>query len=161
MLFNRIVNTQITFYLTFGFWWRKISFERRCPRMNDREVFRKNLNDFLQSSGKLQKDLAEFVGAKTTTVSGWTRGISYPRADAMEKIALFFGVPTTRLVGENSSSNNSNNKLQQDEPKNDDIRLLIRGLNKLTPEQVAQAKSVFRAMFAVTNPELFEGDDDK
>jgi len=48
-----------------------------------------------------------------------------------------------------------------DEPKNDDIRLLIRGLNKLTPEQVAQAKSVFRAMFAVTNPELFEGDDEK
>ena len=48
-----------------------------------------------------------------------------------------------------------------DEPKNDDIRLLIRGLNKLSPEQLTQAKNVFRAMFAVTNPELFEGDDDK
>lgn len=67
--------------------------------MNDREIFRKNLNDFLFCSGKKQKDLAEFVGAKTTTVSGWTRGISYPRADAMEKIALFFGVSTSRLVG--------------------------------------------------------------
>lgn len=42
----------------------------------------------------------------------------------------------------------------------DDIRLLIRGLNKLSPEQVAQAKNVFRAMFAITNPDLFEGDDD-
>ena len=70
--------------------------------MNDREVFRKNLNDFLFFSGKKQKDLAEFVGAKTTTVSGWTRGISYPRADAMEKIALFFGVSTSRLVGSDS-----------------------------------------------------------
>lgn len=49
----------------------------------------------------------------------------------------------------------------QDEPKTDDIRLLIRGLNKLSPEQVAQAKNVFRAMFAITNPNLFdEGDDD-
>lgn len=47
-------------------------------------------------------------------------------------------------------------------PKDDDIRLLIRGLNKLTPEQVQQAKNVFRAMFAVTNPELFEeGEKDK
>lgn len=46
-------------------------------------------------------------------------------------------------------------------PKNDEIRLLIRGLNKLSPEQVEQAKNVFRAMFAVTNPDLFEeGDDD-
>ena len=72
--------------------------------MTDREVFRKNLNDFLSLSGKKQKDLAEFVGAKTTTVSGWTRGISYPRADAMEKIALFFGIPTSRLVGSSDSS---------------------------------------------------------
>ncbi len=67
--------------------------------MNNREIFQKNLNDLLASSGMMQKDLAEFVGAKTTTVSGWTRGVSYPRADAMEKIAQFFGVPTSRLVG--------------------------------------------------------------
>ena len=67
--------------------------------MNDREVFRKNLNYYLSITGKLQKDLAEYVGAKTTTVSGWTRGISYPRADAMEKIAMFFGIPTSKLVG--------------------------------------------------------------
>ena len=67
--------------------------------MTDREIFQKNLNDFLESSGKLQKDLADYVGAKYTTVSGWTRGISYPRADAMEKIAMFFGVPTSRLIG--------------------------------------------------------------
>ena len=44
--------------------------------MNDREVFRKNLNYYLSISGKMQKDLAEYVGAKTTTVSGWTRGVS-------------------------------------------------------------------------------------
>ena len=48
-----------------------------------------------------------------------------------------------------------------EQPKNEDVRLLIRGLNKLTPEQLEQAKNVFRAMFAITNPELFEGDDDQ
>ena len=126
--------------------------------MTDREIFQKNLNYFLSVSGKMQKDLAEYVGAKTTTVSGWTRGVSYPRADAMEKIAAFFGVPTSRLVG--SPENDSTERTE--EPKNDDIRLLIRGLNKLSPAQIEQAKNVFRAMFAVTNPELFEkGDDDK
>ena len=35
----------------------------------------------------------------------------------------------------------------QDQPKNDDIRLLIRGLNKLSPEQIEQAKNVMKAMF--------------
>ena len=71
--------------------------------MNDREIFRENLNYYLESSGKLQKELAEYVGAKYTTVSGWTRGISYPRADAMEKIANFFGIPTTQLIGQRDS----------------------------------------------------------
>lgn len=66
--------------------------------MTDREVFRKNLNYYLSETGTLQKDLAEYVGAKTTTVSGWTRGISYPRADAMEKIADFFSIPLSKLV---------------------------------------------------------------
>ena len=43
-----------------------------------------------------------------------------------------------------------------------EIRLLIRGLSKLSPAQVEQATNVFRAMFMQTNPDLFEeGDDDK
>ena len=111
--------------------------------MNNREAFRRNLNYYLSSSGKMQKDLAEYVGAKTTTVSGWTRGISYPRADAMEKIAMFFGIPTTKLVG----SDEDNAIPIEDQPKNDDIRLLVRGLNQLSPEQVEQAKNVMKAMF--------------
>ena len=71
--------------------------------MNDREIFRTNLNYYLESTHTLQKDLADYVGAKTTTVSGWTRGISYPRADAMEKIALFFNIPLSKLVMEHKS----------------------------------------------------------
>ena len=66
--------------------------------MTDREIFRENLNYYLKETGKLQKDLAAYVGAKATTVSGWTRGVSYPRADAMEKIAMFFGIPTSKLI---------------------------------------------------------------
>ena len=65
--------------------------------MTDREIFRENLNYYLSIQGKKQKDLADYVGAKTTTVSGWTRGISYPRADAMEKIAMFFGIKTSQI----------------------------------------------------------------
>ena len=106
----------------------------------------------------MQKDLAEYVGAKTTTVSGWTRGVSYPRADAMEKIALFFGVPTSRLVGSDildavpSSIENSSSV--------DEIRILIPGISKLPPEQVERMKKVFLASFMAMYPEL-KGDDDK
>ena len=35
-----------------------------------------------------------------------------------------------------------------DVPANDDVRLLIRGLNKLSPEQLEQARSMLQIMFA-------------
>ena len=34
------------------------------------------------------------------------------------------------------------------QPKNDDVRLLIRGLNQLSPEQLEQATNMMRIMFA-------------
>lgn len=46
-------------------------------------------------------------------------------------------------------------------PVRDDIRILAQDLSKLSPEQLKQAKAVFRAMFAITNPDLFKGDDDQ
>ena len=109
--------------------------------MNDREIFKKNLNYFLSTTGKMQKDLADFVGAKTTTVSGWTRGISYPRADSMEKIALFFGVPTSRLIS------NTDDSSAEYIPRTKESITLAKGIDQLPKEQREQALSVVRAMF--------------
>ena len=122
--------------------------------MNDREIFRRNLNYYLSVSGKLQKDLADFVGAKTTTVSGWTRGVSYPRADAMEKIALFFGIPTSRLVGhihDDSDVSVSDPSV----PQTTEARIVSGAMDKLPQEQREQILNVVRAMLT-QHPELFE-----
>ena len=106
--------------------------------MNNRETFRRNLNYYLSSSGKMQKDLAEYVGAKTTTVSGWTRGISYPRADAMEKIAMFFGIPTSRLVGSDDVSD-----AFEEDPQ---IRIVSGMMENMTKEQKEQIVAIVRAV---------------
>ena len=107
--------------------------------MNDREVFKNNLNYFLSTSGKMQKDLADYVGAKTTTVSGWTRGISYPRADAMEKIAAFFGVPTSRLVG--SADHVPDSFSEQVDPE---IHIVSGMMETMTKEQKQQVIDLIR-----------------
>lgn len=118
--------------------------------MNDREIFRRNLNYYLARSGKMQKDLAEYVGAKTTTVSGWTRGISYPRADAMEKIAMFFGIPTSKLVGYgyDDYEDHPDDPLSNT-PITQEARILAKGIDKLPQAQREQALAVIRAMFAI------------
>ena len=107
--------------------------------MNDREIFRKNLNYYLSVSGKLQKDLADFVGAKTTTVSGWTRGVSYPRADAMEKIALFFGIPTSQLVGHVDEGTN----MPEQYPH---IRIVSGMMENMSEDQKKQIVAIVRAV---------------
>ena len=43
----------------------------------------------------------------------------------------------------------------------DEIRILIPGISKLSPEQLERAKNAFRAMFLATYPELNAGEEDK
>lgn len=126
--------------------------------MTDREIFRENLNYYLCLQGKKQKDLAEYVGAKTTTVSGWTRGISYPRADAMEKIAMFFGIPTSKLVGNNDHSE-LNSMTSEYVPQTYEARSLAKGMDTM-PE--ARRKAIMEFMISMA-PDIFtegkENDD--
>lgn len=126
--------------------------------MTDREIFRENLNYYLCLQGKKQKDLAEYVGAKTTTVSGWTRGISYPRADAMEKIAMFFGIPTSKLVGSNDHSE-LNSMTSEYVPQTYEARSLAKGMDTM-PE--ARRKAIMEFMISMA-PDIFtegkENDD--
>lgn len=107
--------------------------------MTDREIFRDNLQYYLKETGKLQKDLAEYVGAKTTTVSGWTRGISYPRADAMEKIAMFFGIPTTRLIGDRNAPETDRRVIIRDNA------LFLKIINELTVNEYYTVMDILNA----------------
>ena len=119
--------------------------------MTDREIFRENLNYYLCLQGKKQKDLADFVGAKKTTVSGWTRGISYPRADAMEKIAMFFGIPTSKLIEENDHEELERMK-QEEPPRTVEARSLAKGIDRMPK---AQREAILTMMMGLY-PGLFE-----
>lgn len=118
--------------------------------MSNRDIFRENLNYYLTTSGRLQKDLAEYVGAKTTTVSGWTRGISYPRADAMEKIAMFFGIPMSKLVDEPAIDEGMRQNLAMINsiPRSQEARIISGGIDKMPPDRREQALRVLQTIFA-------------
>ena len=129
--------------------------------MTDREIFRENLNYYLCLQGKKQKDLADYVGAKTTTVSGWTRGISYPRADAMERIAMFFGIKTSELVGNADEYYRQELNDRLDKLKTVEARLLAKGVDSMPKEKREQALAIMKTIF-VQYADFFnkENDDD-
>ena len=106
-----------------------------------------------QSLGYSAEQVASFLGVSPATVYRYENGdISKLPTKFLKPLAEYLCVTPAYLMGWDESYP----VRKPDPPMNDDIRLLIRGLNKLTPEQVEQAKNVFRAMFQATNPDLFE-----
>ena len=114
------------------------------------------------SNNMTQADLANALNQSQSSITMYETGRREPDFETLEALADIFNVPMIFFVdGGGVVSTGNTTSVQSDIPINDDVRLLVRGLNQLSPEQIAQAKNVFRAMFAITNPELFEGDDDK
>ena len=128
--------------------------------MAGKNIIGQRIKTMRLSRGMTQADLARAINQSQSSITMYETGRREPDFETMEAFADVFNVPLASLM---SSDVSSYDPVYSDQPKNDEIRLLIRGLNKLTPEQIEQATNVFRAMFAITNPDLFdgEGDDDK
>lgn len=102
---------------------------------------------------KLNKNRATVYRYESSYIKSYGPSVLEALARALETTpAYFYGYDESDAADSSPAA----------QSKNDDIRLLVRGLNKLTPEQVDQAKEMFRVMFMKTNPDLFndEGDDD-
>ena len=69
-----------------------------------------------------------------------------PKQDKCYMLAKALGCDPGWLMTGYEPSNNVVENIEE-KPKNDDIRLLIRGLNKLSPEQIERAKEMMKLMF--------------
>lgn len=101
-----------------------------------------------------QDDLAHAMGYKDRSM---ITKIESGKVDISQKKILAFArvlnTTPSYLMGLDSASD-----AESDEPKNENIRLLIRGLNKLSPEQIEQATAVMKVMFAEYK-DFFEKED--
>ena len=110
------------------------------------------------SLGYSAEQVAEYLHVSPATIYRYENGdISKLPSKFIKPLAEFLCVTPEYLMGWTDEP-----PAPADPPPTPEIRLLIRGLSKLSPAQVEQATNVFRAMFMQTNPDLFnEGDDDK
>ena len=125
--------------------------------MNRNELIGLRIKTMRQSRKMTQADLAKAIDQSPSSITMYETGRRTPDFETLEALADVFNVSLSSIVADEDAGTYS-----VDEPRNDDVRLLIRGLNRLSPEQFQQATNVFRAMFQQTNPELFErGEDEK
>lgn len=68
--------------------------------MNTREVFKCNLNRYIELSGKSKKEISESIPIPYTTLVDWTNGNKFPRADGIEKLANYFKILKSDLLEE-------------------------------------------------------------
>lgn len=64
----------------------------------NKDVFARNLNKYLNISGKTQISLANDLGYSKAIVSEWFSGKKFPRIDALQKLADYFDVLKTDLI---------------------------------------------------------------
>lgn len=63
-----------------------------------RKTFQKNLIRLFETTGKMKKDLADYVGVSANTVTSWCAGQKVPRMDKLDMICSFFHVDRSDLL---------------------------------------------------------------
>ena len=88
------------------------------------KIFAKNLNYYIERSGRTQKEIAEAVGVTPAACNWWVKGQKYPRMDKVEMLANYFGCTLSDLVEEH------------EEEISADIKAAVRALPKDVQEIV-------------------------
>ena len=113
-------------------------------------TFQERFSELINSSSKSRTAIASEFGVAKQTISAWTTGQTSPRLPVVSSLADYFGVSSDWLLGFDVSKYPASEDPPDDpveQPANDDVRLLIRGLNKLSPDQLEQAKNMMKIMF--------------
>lgn len=108
-----------------------------------KEVFSKNLQMYMERSGKTQKEMAEMMGVTAPTFHEWVKGKKFPRIDKVQKLADYFGILKSDLIEEK----------QEEKPANDDgltdnQRVLIDFATTLSDEQAGKVLQLMKSILA-------------
>lgn len=124
--------------------------------LGNKEILAKNLNYYIEKSGKDRRELAEAWGFPYSTVTEWINARKYPRIDKIEIMADYFGIQKSDLIEEKfevqmtkAEQNKSDDiaditsKLFSDE----DFYSLSKFLYKLDKDQMKRAKEIIELAF--------------
>lgn len=120
--------------------------------LGNKETMAKNLQYYVERSGKTQKELCEIFGVATSTLNDWMKAKKYPRIDKIELMANYFGILKSDLIEEKTEEKKEmqkkNDILSDIVLKlNEDMELLsiVETLSKLDFEKREAVKAVLNA----------------
>lgn len=94
--------------------------------------------------GMTQEELGNLIGVQKAAINKYETGVvSNLKQETISALSHALHVSPIELLSPDDPPDPS----REVQPKNDGVRLLIRGLNKLSPDELEQATNVLRAMF--------------
>lgn len=121
--------------------------------MNTREIFKNNLNKFIEQSGKNKKMISAEMNIPYTTLAEWANGNKFPRADGIERLANYFKILKSDLLEEpKSDKSNSSN----DDPIDDKINSAFNVLDNKYLRQIPVYESVSAGFGAYADNTILE-----
>lgn len=108
-----------------------------------RRMFSKNLNYFLNLNNKTQKDLVDYIGVSSSTVSNWCTGQKMPRMDKIQSICNWLGIEKSDLL-ENKKElqeqhyylNKETREMAQEIFENQDLKILFDASRNAKPDDL-------------------------
>lgn len=119
--------------------------------LGNKEILAKNLQYYIERSGKDRRQLAEIWGVPYSTLTNWVTAKKYPRIDKIEIMADYFGILKSDLIEE---------KLTEEKEKDNDIMAdiivrmrtdedfftLVKSISKLDSADIKRYQAVLNAM---------------
>lgn len=96
-----------------------------------RNIFARNLTNYVQQSGKQQQEIASILGFNQKTFNGWCRALSMPTMGKVQKIADYFGIRKSDLLDDHAENDDFSLALQEH-----DLVIAFRKADSLTRQMV-------------------------
>ena len=68
--------------------------------LEQKKIFSKNLNYYINKKDIKQLDIAKAIGESPQTVNTWVKGVAIPRMGKIQKLADYFGIYKSDLIDE-------------------------------------------------------------
>lgn len=79
-----------------------------------KKIFSQNLNNYLLSTNKTQKEVADAIGVSPQTFNTWCQGIALPRMGKVQLLADYFGIGKTDLIDDKKSTSELTTRDERD-----------------------------------------------
>ena len=117
--------------------------------IGNKETMAKNLQYYVDRSGRTQKELAEIVGVAASTFNDWMKGKKYPRIDKIEILANYFHILKSDLIEEKTEDHRQmqkNNDIITDAivrmRSDDEFLTVVEGLLTLDADKMSAVKQL-------------------